>query len=77
MLMVSSVTIQISKYVIKESFLIIELLPGLESFLRSMLNSTSLDHDHQQIAAMYVSKLDQLGKHINQEQKSTIDDQSL
>ncbi|CAF0960703.1 unnamed protein product [Rotaria sordida] len=54
-----------------------ELLPGLESFLRSMLNSTNLDHDHQEIAAMYVSKLDQLGKQVNQQQTSTIDDQSL
>ncbi|CAF0775740.1 unnamed protein product [Rotaria sp. Silwood1] len=54
-----------------------ELLPGLESFLRSMLNSTHLDRDHQEIAAMYVSKLDQLTKQTNQQQISTIDDQSL
>ncbi|CAF2470933.1 unnamed protein product [Rotaria sp. Silwood2] len=54
-----------------------ELLPGLESFLRSMLNSTHLDRDHQEIAAMYVSKLDQLTKQINQQPSSTIDDQSL
>ncbi|CAF3750323.1 unnamed protein product [Rotaria socialis] len=56
---------------------VIELLPGLESFLRSMLNSTHLDQDHQQIAAMYVSKLDQLGKQKTPQQTSTIDDQSL
>jgi hypothetical protein len=59
---------------------IAELLPGLESFLRSMLNSTHLDGDHRQIAAMYVNKLDQLGKPFNeqqQQQTAIVDDQSL
>jgi hypothetical protein len=66
------------KYVIKKSFLIVELLPGLESFLRSMVNSTQMDRDHRQTAAMYVDKLDKLGKPINQQQPASIlDDQSL
>jgi hypothetical protein len=47
-----------------------------------MLNSTHLDGDHRQIAAMYVNKLDQLGRPIHpheqhQQQTSIIDDQSL
>jgi hypothetical protein len=33
---------------------LIEILPGLETFLRSMLNTTHLDTDHRQIAAMYI-----------------------
>lgn len=60
----------------KSFFLVfVELLPGLETFLRSMLNSTHLDGDHRQIAAMYIDKLDQLGK--PQQQTPIIDDQSL
>ena len=56
----------------------VELLPGLESFLRSMVNSTNLDGDHRQIATMYIDKLDQLGKPCNQEQQTPfIDDQSM
>ena len=39
-----------------------------------MLHNTHLDHDHQQIAAMYIDKIDQLSK---QQQTSIIDDQSL
>ncbi len=68
------------KWTIKKSFAIVELLPGLESFLRSMLNSTHLNGDHRQIAAMYIDKLDQLGRPLNQQQQqqtSIIDDQSL
>jgi hypothetical protein len=43
-----------------------------------MLNSTHLDVDHRQVAAMYIDKLDQLGKPLNQQQQtSIIDDQSL
>ncbi len=45
-----------------------------------MLNSTHLDGDHRQIAAMYVNKLDQLGKPFNeqqQQQTAIVDDQSL
>lgn len=46
-----------------------------------MLNSTHLDTDHRQIAAMYVDKLDQLGKFFDPSQShqpaSIIDDQSL
>ena len=44
-----------------------------------MLNSTHLDGDHRQIAAMYVDKIDQLGRPLNQQQQQTpiIDDQSL
>jgi len=43
-----------------------------------MLNSTHLDGDHRQTAAMYVDKLDQLGKPSNQQQQTPIiDDQSL
>lgn len=63
--------------VIKNSFILIELLPGLESFLRSMLTSAHLDQDRQQIAAMYVSKLDELTKQASPQQTSLIDDQSL
>jgi hypothetical protein len=59
-----------------EYFLFIEILPGLEDFLRSMLSSTHLDTDHRQIAAMYLDKLDQHSQSINQ-QSSYIDDQSL
>ena len=62
----------------------VELLPGLESFLRSMLSSTRLDTDHRQIAAMYAEKIDQLSKVIDQSQHSQqthptpiIDEQSL
>jgi hypothetical protein len=66
------------KYVIKETFTIVELLPGLESFLRSMLNSTHLDTDHRQIATMYIDKLDQLDKPFDRRQQTpVIDDQSL
>ena len=50
------------KSMIKNSFVFIELLPGLEHFLRSMLNSTNLDNDHRQIAAMYVDRLDELSR---------------
>ena len=45
-----------------------------------MLNSVHLDRDHQQIAAMYIDKLDQLSKQLNSEkeqQPSINDDQSL
>jgi hypothetical protein len=44
-----------------------------------MLNSTHLDGDHRQIATMYIDKLDQLGKPLNQQQQTTpiMDDQSL
>jgi hypothetical protein len=48
-----------------------------------MLNSTHLDRDHRQIAAMYIDKLDQLGRPLNpqeqqhQQQTSIIDEQSL
>jgi hypothetical protein len=43
-----------------------------------MVNSTQMDRDHRQLAAMYVDKLDKLGKPINQQQStSIIDDQSL
>jgi len=41
-----------------------------------MLNSSHLDGDHRQIAAMYVDKLDQIGKSTNQ-QTPFVDDQSL
>ena len=62
----------------KKSFAPLELLPGLESFLRSMVNSTHLDGDHRQIAAMYINKLDQMAKpHPHSQQTSIIDHQSL
>jgi hypothetical protein len=64
---------------LRNPFNIVELLPGLESFLRSMVNSTNLDGDHRQIATMYIDKLDQLGKPDNEQQQQTpfADDQSL
>ena len=62
---------------IKNEFVILELLPGLETFLRSMLNSTNLDHDHRQTAAMYVDKLDELSRPSQQPQTPTVDHQSL
>ncbi|CAF1289931.1 unnamed protein product [Adineta steineri] len=54
-----------------------ELLPGLETFLRSMVNSTNLDHDHRQIAAMYVDKLDELSRPTNPQPTPVVDDQSI
>ncbi len=56
--------------------LVVEFLPGLEDFLRSMSNSTHLDIDHRQVAAMYLDKLDQLSQLTNQ-QSSIIDEPSL
>ena len=69
-----------SKCIIKKSFTSVELLPGLDSFLRSMLHSSHLNTDHRQIAAMYIDKLDQLSKPLSPDQQQTtslIDDQSL
>jgi len=63
-----------------------EILPGLESFLRSMVNSSHLDTDHRQIATMYIDKLDRLTKPDDQHSPNSpqgypitplIDDQSL
>ncbi len=55
-----------------------------------MLNSTQLNGDHRQIAAMYINKIDQMGRPIlqqpqqqqqqqqqQQSQMPMIDDQSL
>ncbi len=44
-----------------------------------MLNSTHLNGDHRQIAAMYIDKIDQMGRPLHQQQSQTpnIDDQSL
>lgn len=53
----------------------VELLPGLEDFLRSMSNSTNLDLTHRQIATMYLDKLDQYSQITNQ-QTSLIDNES-
>jgi len=60
----------------KKWFILVEFLPGLEDFLRSMSNSTHLDIDHRQVAAMYLDKLDQLSQLTNQ-QSSIIDEPSL
>ncbi|CAF4265880.1 unnamed protein product, partial [Didymodactylos carnosus] len=46
-----------------------EILPGLESFLRSMLHSKHLDKDHRQVAAMYIDKLDHLIKNTKSSQQ--------
>ncbi|UJR34026.1 hypothetical protein I4U23_021440 [Adineta vaga] len=54
-----------------------ELLPGLETFLRSMLSSTNLDHDHRQIAAMYADRLDELSRPATSQPTPIPDDQSL
>jgi hypothetical protein len=47
-----------------------------------MLNSTQLNGDHRQIAAMYIDKIDQMGRPLHQQQQqqsqtSIIDDPSL
>lgn len=64
----------------------VEILPGLESFLRSMVNSSHLNTDHRQIATMYIDKIDQLSKFGDQDSPNSpqgypttpiIDDQSL
>ena len=64
----------------------VEILPGLESFLRSMVNSSHLNTDHRQIATMYIDKIDQLSKFVDPDSPNSpqgypttpiIDDQSL
>ncbi|CAF0922478.1 unnamed protein product [Didymodactylos carnosus] len=46
-----------------------EILPGLESFLRSMLHNKHLDKDHRQVATMYIDKLDRLIKNTKASQQ--------
>jgi hypothetical protein len=67
---------QVSFLIKNNLFILVEFLPGLEDFLRSMSTSTHLDSDHRHIAAMYLDKLDQLSQLTNQ-QSSSIDDPSL
>ena len=44
--------------------LLLEILPGLDRFLRSMLNTRHLNTDHRHIAATYLTKIDQMNRTI-------------
>ena len=57
-------------------FFHLEFLPGLEDFLRSMVNSSNLDTDHREIATLYLDRLDQLSQ-LSTQQTSIIEDSSL